>query len=460
MNNELGYQMFSFRDPDARVLKEDNRFVRYISIDYKDEFEHFLASGLYNELISDGLIIQHIEIELEISNKNWYKKILPEQIEFISYPFEWSYLQWRTFVMNYIRINLKALKFGMVLKDANPYNFYFEAGNIKLLDTTSFIFYNDRKRWIAYNDFISKIFGPFALMYYNGNIWANLLQAQLKGLPIGFISKQLPMKSWFNLNCFVHIHCLAFFGKKQIKTRENNPEKGLSIQKMELLFSSLYSTIKTWNASKEIISNWSNYYETGVESEEYKVSKAQIIDQWLSKLNVETILDLGANTGFFSFLSSNHSRRVLALEPDSYCVDEMCKQIERKNVSNVIPIVGSLTQPSPPLGILNNEVVSFYNRAKSDVVLSLALVHHLFIIENIPLLHIANMLVELTTNYLIIEFVPKKDSKVQIMINNKEGQYLSYDLIQFKRCFSSYFELLNEIRIEDSLRHLLLYKKK
>lgn len=88
--DELSPQPFSYKDSAARVVKKEGVFYRYISNNYAKEYQHLMASGLYDKLVKKGLLISHQNLKIETS-ENIFTVIMPEQISFQSYPFEWSY---------------------------------------------------------------------------------------------------------------------------------------------------------------------------------------------------------------------------------------------------------------------------------------------------------------------------------------------------------------------------------
>ena len=156
--NLIEPQYFSFKDPDAYVLKTEKGFTRYIFLSYKKQYDHLINSGLYHELVNEQLLIAHEEIPSDSDDTKVYKQLLPEQIQFQSYPFEWSFTQWRKAILAFLKINQIALKYGMILKDATPYNFYLKGGKAILFDTSSFIFFNDNDSWLAYRQFCEGFF--------------------------------------------------------------------------------------------------------------------------------------------------------------------------------------------------------------------------------------------------------------------------------------------------------------
>jgi hypothetical protein len=114
-----------------------------------------------------------------------------------------------------------------------------------------------------------------------------------------------------------------------------------------------------------------------------------------------------------------------------------------------------LTNPSPALGWHNKERESFTNRAPADMVFALALVHHLAISNNVPLQQLADFFGDMGKN-LIIEFVPKSDSKVKKLLQSREDIFDEYTLDDFERVFKYRFKIEKKVKINESERHLYL----
>ena len=86
----------SYRDNDGFVFKQDGRVYRYIHPRYEVHYAHLMNSGLYDELIKKGWLISHEETEIKTeTDPDKGRVILPEQVPFISYPYEWSFAMWK-----------------------------------------------------------------------------------------------------------------------------------------------------------------------------------------------------------------------------------------------------------------------------------------------------------------------------------------------------------------------------
>jgi 2-polyprenyl-3-methyl-5-hydroxy-6-metoxy-1,4-benzoquinol methylase len=450
----------SYRDTAARVVKKETGYYRYIFHEYKAEYDHLMKSGLYQELIQKELLIEHQEIEVDTDDPKVYKLLLPNQIPFQSYPFEWSYTQWRKSILAYLRINHIALKYGMILKDATPYNFYLTGGKAVMFDTSSFMFFKENDSWIAYRQFCEEFLSPVVLMLYNGSEWSKLTMANLRGMPLSFVSKQLPLKSWFNLTTLLHIHIHSkYSGYNQLEQKESKKNKGFTLEKIKSLQKMIISTLSKWEKPHQYKSHWSSYYENDIESQEYLEDKEATIRKWLEIIKPKSVIDLGANTGMFSFIAAEYAERVISLEGDEKCVDEIEEKISITN-SNIFTLIGDVAEPSPTIGFLNRATESIYKRGASDVVLGLALVHHLHISNRLSFEQISLIFASYSNEYLIVEFIPITDNKLQLLIKDKKVDLNNYNQVAFTNALELWFEIKEIIELNKSKRVLHFLKRK
>ena len=134
-------------------------------------------------------------------------------------------------------------------------------------------------------------------------------------------------------------------------------------------------------------------------------------------------------------------------------------EIKKNKEQNLMPFICDLLNPSPAIGWDNKERKSWKERGKPDVIFALALMHHLCISNNITLNYLASFLSELTS-YLIIEFVPKDDSQVQILLASREDIFTDYTQECFEQSFKELFEIMEKVKISGTKRTLYLMKTK
>ncbi len=453
----LSLQPISFKDPSGHVIQKEDGYYRYVSHQYAPEYEHLMHSGLYKTLTDASLMIQHQEIEEKEAGNNYYKVLFPQQLELMTYPYEWVFSQCQEMALALIRINQVALQYGMILKDATPYNFVFVEGKCMLLDSLSFRFFKDGDPWLAYRQYCEEILGPLALMRYNDPCWARLQQASLRGLPLAFISQQLPLKTWFNTACLLHIHLHVKFQNRKENAKQSHA--GFSQQKLNILWDLLQKNITKWERPLNVHSIWDQYYENDIEDENYLADKTAFVSQWLAETNPDTTIDLGANTGKFSFMAAQYSKQVIAVENDWNCVEQIRTEGKQKKINNISTLVADITEPSPALGWANAEKTALLQRLNGNMVLALALIHHLCLSKNIPLDFIAETIAGITTKYAIVEFVSKDDSKAKSLLQHREDIFEEYTEVNFIKSFQTYFNLVDTHGFTRSARKLFLWEK-
>jgi hypothetical protein len=111
---------------------------------------------------------------------------------------------------------------------------------------------------------------------------------------------------------------------------------------------------------------------------------------------------------------------------------------------NIQPLVVDICNPTPAFGWENTERQSFLNTIKPDLHVVYALIHHLFITENIPWKNILQLFSK--QGDLIIEFPHIDDPKVQQLISQKKDidLYVSgYDKAVFEKELSKQFRIKN-----------------
>ena len=448
----------SYRDTDGYVFEYDGKIYRCIKSQYFPEYYQFLESGLYQQLIGEGYLVAHTEInniEATILDDPNDKIILPEQLPFISYPYEWSFNMWKDAALLTLKIANMSLQKGMMLKDATPFNVQFYNGRPVFIDTLSFEKYEPEKPWIAYRQFCECFLGPLLLMYYNYKDAGKLCMIYPNGVPLQVIKRLLPAKAGWNLHVYLHISL-----QEKLSFKRKNKEAGnhtFSKQRLIILLKGLTDFVSALNP-KKTKSVWDDYYTETILGSQYLEAKKIIFENFVNEINFNTVIDLGANDGLFALLLKDKAKLIIAADEDSNCINKLYNQIKKEKIKNIIPFVNDLVVPSPAIGWANAERTSVTDRFKGDLILALALVHHLAIGANVPLQNIAQWLSG-AAQFLIIEFVPKSDEKVKLLLCNREDIFADYNLQNFTNVFSHYFSVIKEEKVSNTDRILFLMKK-
>ena len=440
----------SFRDPSGFVFRKNGDIYRKINECYKDTFYKFTHNGLYQELLNKNLIIPHVVVSEDI--------IKPEEI-FISYPYEWSFEQYKDAALTTLYIQKIALDYNMCLKDATPYNIQFYKGSPVLIDTLSFEVFEE-KPWVAYNQFCTMFLAPLALMSYRDHRLSCLMKNFISGIPLDLCAELLPLKSKMNIGLLLNIFSHARSQKKyEDNTKIDAKKIKITKQQHENIIKVLIDTIKGLSI-KEKNTEWSDYYQhTNYQNQSFEFKKSTV-RKYIEHISPQKMIDLGANTNIFSNIATDMGIQVYSLDIDYIAVNRSYKTAKKMNNKLLLPLVMDLTNPSPGIGWNNEERMSLLSRTKNiDCCMALALIHHLAISNNLPFEYIAQYFSRLS-KFLIIEFVDKTDSQVQKLLFSREDIFNQYTKENFKLVFSKYFTIIKEDPIPFSNRILYLMSRK
>jgi len=450
----------SFRDPSGSVYLDDGVLYREVSLGYKGNYDLFLSSGLYEELASSGLLIPHLETNN--AEEKVYKIIKPKAVPFISYPYEWCFSQLKEAALLTLKIQKLALRRGMSLKDCSAYNIQFIGPKPVFIDTLSFEKYVKNTPWVAYRQFCQHFIAPLALMGFVDVRLNQLLKSYIDGLPLDLADSLLPLSKKLNINLFLHIHLHAKAQKygAGLRSLNNNGKSGnFSLSSFYGLIDSLESLVRRikWNQGK---TRWSSYY---VKQESYSSEamkhKKRIVDEFIEKTRPRIIWDLGANTGVFSRIASGKGIYTLSCDIDPVCVEKSYLASVENKEDNILSLLLDVSNLSPGIGWENRERASFVDRGPADLVIGLALIHHLAIANNLPLDKVSSFFSKIC-KVLIIEFVPKDDEMAGVLLAGRNDIFKNYTQECFETAFMGDFIIEQAVKINDSKRTLYLMRRK
>ncbi len=433
----------------------------------KKDYDLMHSSGLYQTLVDRHLIVAHREVK-KLSglpdDPERHAIIQPEPVPFISYPYEWSFDQLKHAALLTLRIQKAALRHGMILKDASAYNVQFIGKKPIFIDTLSFATYEDGQAWEGYRQFCEHFLGPLAIAHYSTADTLKMLQTYLEGIPLEMSVKLLPARARAKRGILSHLYIHYASQRKHRGTGNESatvPARKVSRFALDGLISGLERSVKGLRLPTTK-TEWAEYYSFSNYSDKAFQSKRRAVSQLLKALPKppKTAWDVGANNGEFSELAAELGAYTIAWDIDPKAVNANYRRREKPDIdARMLPLVQDLAVPSPAIGWGLQERHSLMERGPADVVLALALIHHLAIGRNIPLPNVAELLARLGKN-IIIEFVPKSDSKVQHLLASRKDIFHDYSQEGFEAAMGRHFKLIQKKRIGDSRRTIYLYSQR
>ena len=443
----------SFRDPAGTVFYKNGDIYRQINKPYKKQFDMLVSTGLYESLRRDSLLVQHEIIDMSLPDEA-YKIIKPNQIPYISYPYEWCFGQLKDAALTTLKIHRRALDVGMILKDASAYNIQFIRGNPLLIDTLSFDIYEDGSPWVAYGQFCRHFLAPLYLMVYTDIRLSQLLKCYIDGIPLDLAKNLLRLRGGAGALQHIKWHANA--------TKKNASSNGKSLRQIKIskfshiaMIDSLIRTIEKIKI-KSLNTEWGDYYRCTNYSEKATEDKKATVSQYLDHIKPASIWDFGANDGTYSRLALKNNSHVIAFDMDPKAVEYNYANTKTSK-ENMLPLILELTNPSPSIGFANKERRTIDSRQHPDCILALALIHHLAISNNLPLEIISAWFSQLSS-YLIIEFIPKNDTQVQKLLSTRDDIFDKYTIQDFEATFAKFYDIIDKHEINETCRTLYLMK--
>lgn len=450
----------SFRDPSGHITAENGVISRTINSIYFTQYKSLKESGFYKKLFDNGLLIPHEESFLGDS----HIIIKPEHIPFFSYPYEWSFTQYKHAALHTLKLQKYCLQNGYSLKDATAFNITFHKGKPVFVDSLSFDLYHEGEPWRAYKQFVMHFLAPLVLAKYFGSPMLKLLSQYIDGVPLQTAAKLLPFRARLSPVLYTNIFLAAKYDAKY-SSDEGGREKGIKISKQSQvkIIDSLYNYIKDLELDET--TQWKNYYAITNYNDEAFDYKKKLVKKWYGTINAGSVIDLGGNDGTFSRVLKDIAPEILVTDIDPNAVDHNYMQVLTNKETNILPLVSDLLNPSPGIGLNNKERSPLLERIINNnysLAMALALIHHISLTGNVPFDMSAKLLASLAP-YLIIEFPDREDSWVSFLLKSKReftGHFDYYNRSSFETVYSGYFDVIEKQEIPGTHRTMYLLKRK
>jgi SAM-dependent methyltransferase len=324
------------------------------------------------------------------------------------------------------------------------------------IDVPSFEKYIDGTPWIGYRQFCELFLYPLMLMAYKNISYQPLLRGKIEGITPQDCNNIFSWRDRLRSGVFMHVYL-------QSKLQSGFADSGRQVKKeiqssgfsKELILSNLRKLrrIITNLEWKQASSQWSDYAKNTSYTELDTEKKIDFVKSVIGERKRALVWDLGCNTGRYSRIASENSEYVVAMDSDHLAVEYLYRELRGEFNRKILPLVVNLADPSPNLGWRCKERKELADRGKPELILALALVHHMAISANIPIADFIDWLASMG-NEVIIEFVSKEDPMAQRLLRNKEDQYDDYDEGEFVECLRNHFKHVRKEPLSSGTRSL------
>ncbi len=451
----------TFRDPAGSLSFEDDLVVRRIGASARVAVLDFLDSPFCVAMQQRGDLIA-----AEIDDSGGTLILRHPKIPIPTYPWEWTPSQWLAAADLTLALCEEALAEGWILKDATPLNILFSGPRPIFVDILSFERRDPHSSiWLAYGQYVRTFLLP--LLMNRMLSWPLALSLfKRDGYEPADCHAALSWSQRLSRDAFWPITLPTLLDRRKNADAAAAKKRPQRIMDPEVTANVLKRALKDLrrrtrkalpaNASSE----WSEYQGTLTHyTAEQSKQKLEWVRRALAQSQPTRVLDIGANTGEFSALAAEMGAQVVALERDQSSADRLFQMARQRNLS-IQTIHADIARPTPAVGWENAESVALLPRfeVQFDLVLMLAVIHHLVLMEQIPLPAILALCHRLTRNHLIIEWVPVEDPMFQSLMRGRDSLYGLLTEADLLAACAGRFQMLERLALENG-RVLFLFEK-
>jgi SAM-dependent methyltransferase len=462
-----GLEPGSFRDPESRVFYAGEDVYRALSPDGLSDFEALRASGLLDdqrivrtEVADDGAARQAALAGLLVHEPAGVLR--HERIPFVSYPYEWTFSMLKDAALLQLDLLLAALDRDLVLKDSTPYNVQFKGARPVFVDVGSFERMREGEAWVGYRQFCMLYLYPLLLQSLKGVPYQPWLRGSIDGITPTQMSGLLSFRDRFRRGLFTNVFLHARFERRYADRPDQVKQEVKRVFKKELFVANVRKMRKlverlSWEPPEGV---WTAYGERNTYTDDDARRKDEFVREVATSRPWKLVWDIGCNNGRHSLIAAEGAATVVAVDADQGPVELLYRDLRGEHSERVLPLTMNLADPSPGLGWRGIERRPMAERGTPDLVLALALVHHMAIGANVPVKEFVDWLASLGSA-LVIEFPTREDPMVKkLLAPKREGLHPDYELDYFERTLNEAFEVDRSERLGSGTRVLYYARPK
>ncbi|MFC4147813.1 methyltransferase [Micromonospora mangrovi] len=432
----------SFRDPGNRVFHRGTEVLRGLDERSAGDWRTLAASDFFRALLADGRVCATEEIA---ATPPWSAVLRHERIPFVSHPYEWSFGMLRDAALLHLEILREALAAGFTTKDGSAYNLQWRGASPVFIDVGSFAPLRDGEPWAGYRQFCQTLLYPLLLQAHLGVDFQPWLRARVDGIEPDQLRPLFRGGRRLLPGVLTHVHLHGAMqqrnaGASTADVRDQLRAAGYSRELAVATVRGLAKLVRRLDR-RPGETHWADYQRTCAYSAADRLAKERFVEGAMAAAGSPALaLDLGANDGRYARVAARHADYVVAVEQEPAVVDALWRALRAEGERRILPLVMDLADPSPGGGWRGVERAGFAARTRADVVLALAVAHHLALGRNVPLAEVVDQFVGFGVpgGRLVVEFVHPEDPMARRLLANKpDGLFPDYRREEFERLLAA-----------------------
>ena len=436
--------------------------LRALSPHGLEDFERLEATAFFARAMDDGRVVR----TTRTTDAALGDDVLPggvaavlehERVPFVSYPYEWPFGMLKDAALLELDLMLAALEEGMRLKDASPYNVQWRGARPQFIDVGSFELAPHGEPWPGYRQFCELFLYPLMIQAYKGISMRPWLRGRVSGMSPAECRALLSFRDRFRrgtlANVYLHSRLESRYEASDRDVKGELKRAGLGAEVVKASVRKLRKLVERL-VPRRGKTEWTGYEAESPYADEDAARKAELVERAAGTRSWDLVWDLGCNEGAYTRIAARNARYCVGCDADEGVIETLYAKLRADRDESILPLVMDLTDPSPGLGWRTAERKALTDRGSPDLVLALALIHHVSITGNVPVREVVDWLAGLGAS-LVIEFVDRDDPMARKLLARKGPHtHDDYNREFFERCLRESFEVASQDTLPAGTRTL------
>lgn len=458
----------SFRDPAGRVILHEGRIFRAL---FEPGFAAYKAASeanVHTEMAERGLLLSATPtlpeaidpklLALAPKAKTWLEH---PRLDFVSYPYEWCFSGLQAAAIVHLDLHLALLERGFTLSDATAYNVQFRGTRPVFIDHLSIVPYVEGSPWNGQRQFGMQFLNPLYLWAKKKVAPHAWYRGSVEGIEPEELVKLLGIRDRLSFTVLAHILGPAAFAQRRVVGGLNTqPRRKVTLTKLRLI--ALLTGLRDYIAELKTPfakTVWGDYAGNNSYDPAQRDAKHHFVAEAVNAFRPHRLWDIGCNSGDFSQTAmSAGAGMVVGFDFDFGALEQAFSRFGASGAP-VLPIWLDASNPSPSQGWAEAERKSLQARANADMVLALAVIHHLAIGRNVPLDLAVDWLMGLAPTG-VVEFPSKEDPMVQHLLRDREDIFPDYTEDNFLDLVAARGQITQKARLGENGRLIVAYDRR
>lgn len=457
----------SFRDPSGRIVLHDARVFRAVFPMGNAQLSAAQQAGVLDELAGKGYLLPALAVndaqtqaalhQLAPNAQTWLEH---PRLPFVSYPYEWCFSALKAAALLHLDLHIELLSKGFTLSDATAYNVQFQGTKPVFIDHLSIIPYEDGALWEGQRQFGMQFLNPLFLWAKKGITPHAWYRGSVEGIEPEELVKLLGWRDRLSFTVLAHIVGPAAYARKRVQAGlDGGSRRQTALRKSHL--EAMLKSLRDYIASLSLRTEktvWDDYADHNSYDATRRSAKHEFVAQAVADVAPDLLFDIGCNSGDFSQTALDAgARNIIGFDFDFGALERAFSRFSQSQAP-ITPLWLDATNPSPAQGWANAERQSMQQRARADMVLALAVIHHLAIARNVPLDMAVDWLMSLGASG-VIEFPSKADPMVQQLLRHRPDIFPDYTEEAFLQYVGQRGQITRQERLGEDGRLIIAYQR-